>query len=57
MNAGMITMVWKEVEGFESTILTNVISTELLALLLVPKLQETATKWNLQHRLSFVVSE
>lgn len=44
-------------EGLESAITTNVISTELLALLVLPKLQETATKFNVQPRLSIVTSE
>ncbi|KAL5331811.1 hypothetical protein ACEPPN_001349 [Leptodophora sp. 'Broadleaf-Isolate-01'] len=56
-NAAMINPFWVEVEGFESTILANVINTELLALLLLPKLQETAIRWNVQPRLSIVVSE
>lgn len=55
--AGMTMIEWEEVEGFQSTILVNVISTELLVLLLLPKLRETATKWGLQPRVSFVVSE
>lgn len=56
-NAGMITPVWREVEGVESTLLANVINTEDFALILLPKLQETAMRWNVAPRLSFVVSE
>ncbi|RDW66931.1 NAD(P)-binding protein-20 [Coleophoma crateriformis] len=44
-------------EGLESTITVNVISTELLALLVLPKLQETATRFNVQPRLSIVTSD
>jgi NAD(P)-dependent dehydrogenase (short-subunit alcohol dehydrogenase family) len=56
-NAGMSTMTWKTFEGMESTIMTNVIGTELLALLLLPKLQETARHFRVQPKLSVVTSE
>jgi NAD(P)-dependent dehydrogenase (short-subunit alcohol dehydrogenase family) len=56
-NAGVAMTEWKEVEGFESTILVNVICTELLVLLLLPKLREMATKWGIEPRVSLVVSE
>lgn len=56
-NAGMETGHWKEVEGNEITITTNVISTELLALLLLPKLRESASKFNMVPRLSIVSSD
>lgn len=56
-NAGMATMTWRTFEGFESTIMTNVVGTELLAMLLLPKLKDTARKFNVQPRLSIVTSE
>ncbi|KAF8854286.1 NAD(P)-binding protein [Acephala macrosclerotiorum] len=56
-NAGMATGHWKEVEGNEIMIATNVISTEFLALLVLPKLRESASKFNTVPRLSIVSSE
>jgi retinol dehydrogenase-12 len=56
-NAGIGTGIWKEVEGNESTITVNVISTELLAFLVLPKLRETAVKYNVHPRLSIVASD
>lgn len=45
LNAGIATDKFKLVEGDESTITTNVISTFLLGMLLLPKLKETAKKF------------
>jgi retinol dehydrogenase-12 len=56
-NAGIMTKYFKLVEGYESTITTNVISTFLLALLLLPKLRESSAKFNIQPRLSIVASD
>jgi retinol dehydrogenase-12 len=56
-NAGMMTGVFKLVGGYESTLMTNVIGTFLLALLILPKLKETASKFNTQPRLSIVTSD
>jgi NAD(P)-dependent dehydrogenase (short-subunit alcohol dehydrogenase family) len=56
-NAGIMTGVFKMVEEDESTITTNVISTELLALLVLPKLRETAEQFGVQPRLSIVSSD
>ena len=56
-NAGFMTEYFRVVEGFESTITTNVISTFLLALVLLPKLKESATKFNIKPRLSIVASD
>ena len=56
-NAGMMTGKFKLAEGDESTITTNVISTELLALLVLPKLKETATRYGVLPRLSIVASD
>ena len=44
-------------EEDESTITVNVVSTFLLALLMLPKLKETAQKFNVQPRLTIVSSE
>ncbi len=56
-NAGITTMEFRMIEQDESTITTNVVSTFLLALLLLPKLRETSAKFNVQPRLSIVSSE
>ena len=48
---------WVEAEGYELSLTVNVISTFLLALLMLPKLRETATKYNTTPILSFVVSD
>jgi len=56
-NAGMVTEEFKVIEGFETTILVNVVSTALLALLLIPKLKESGAKFNVQPRLSIVSSD
>jgi retinol dehydrogenase-12 len=56
-NAGIATDEWRVAEGNESTITTNVISTFLLALLLLPKMRETATKFNTKPALTIVSSD
>ena len=56
-NAGIGTEIWKQTEGMESTITTNVLSTELLAMLLLPKLRETSVKFNVVPRISIVSSD
>jgi retinol dehydrogenase 12 len=56
-NAGISTRKFKLAEGQERTIMTNVISTFLLALLLLPKLRESGRKFNITPRLTFVSSE
>ena len=56
-NAGIQTNYWKEFEGIESVLATNVIATELLGLLLLPKLRETASRFNSVPRLSIVASD
>ncbi|KJX98660.1 short-chain dehydrogenase like protein [Zymoseptoria brevis] len=56
-NAGIAPPNFKLEEGSESTITVNVISTFLLALLMVPKLQETAKKHNTVPNLCIVSSE
>ncbi|KAE9975887.1 hypothetical protein BLS_000918 [Venturia inaequalis] len=56
-NAGMATQNFNLAEGNEATITTNVISTYLLALLVLPKLKETASNFNKQTYLTIVSSE
>ena len=56
-NAGIATDKFQLMEGHESTITVNVISTFLLALLMLPKLKETSKKYNIQPRLIIVSSE
>lgn len=55
-NAGIVTEEWKITEDNESTITTNVVSPVLHALLLLPKLRETAVKFNTMPRVVFVTS-
>ncbi|KAK3177909.1 putative secondary metabolism biosynthetic enzyme [Lepraria neglecta] len=56
-NAGIATMQYQVAEDNESTITTNVVSTYLLALMILPKLRETATKFNTTPHLTIVCSE
>ncbi|TVY32377.1 Short chain dehydrogenase [Lachnellula subtilissima] len=56
-NAGIAVPTFKLVEGYESTITVNVISTFLMALLLVPKLRESGTKYGVVPRLTIVASD
>jgi len=55
-NAGVATRAFRKAEDNELTITTNVISTFLLAYLLMPKMKETAQKYNTRPVLSFVSS-
>lgn len=56
-NAGMMAAKFRMVEGNESTITTNVISTELLGLLVLPRLRETTREFGVVSRLSIVTSD
>ncbi|KAI9047330.1 hypothetical protein LZ554_008777 [Drepanopeziza brunnea f. sp. 'monogermtubi'] len=56
-NAGIATFSYTELEGMESTITVNVLSTFLMALLLLPKLRADASKYNFTPRLVIVSSE
>ncbi|KAH7048332.1 hypothetical protein B0J12DRAFT_665698 [Macrophomina phaseolina] len=56
-NAGVATGTFTRAEGHETTITTNVISTFLLSLLLLPKLKETAQRTNTLAHLTIVSSE
>ena len=57
LNAGVATMNFETFEEDESSITVNVISTTLLALLLLPILRKSATKWNTVPTLSITGSE
>lgn len=56
-NAGIAIPVFVRVEGYESTITVNVISTFLMALLLLPKLREQGAKLNKVPHLVIVSSD
>lgn len=56
LNAGIDTFEFKLAEGYESTITVNVISTFLLATLLVPTLRATARKYNITPNIAVVGS-
>ena len=56
-NAGVATGEYHLMEDNESTITVNVVSTFLLALLLLPKLQETSQNFNIKPTLTIVSSE
>ncbi|KAK5130406.1 hypothetical protein LTR08_002153 [Meristemomyces frigidus] len=55
-SAGISTFDFKIVAGNESTITTNVVSTFLLALLILPKLQETGRETGITPTISIVSS-
>jgi retinol dehydrogenase-12 len=56
-SAGIATPKFELVEGFESTITVNVISTFLMAFLLLDKLRETSMKHNKVSHLTVVSSD
>ena len=56
-NAGISTTDYSLAEDNESTITVNVVSTFLLALMILPKLHKTATQYNITPRLIIVSSE
>ncbi|KAL8828544.1 MAG: hypothetical protein Q9170_006555 [Blastenia crenularia] len=55
-NAAVATYYYRRAEEDESTITVNVVSTFLLALLVLPKLRETSTKFNTTPHLTVVSS-
>lgn len=57
LNAGVNRGVWEIFEQDESTITVNVVSTFLLAFALLPKLRETAGRFNTRPTLTVVSSE
>lgn len=56
-NAGIARKSWSVMEDNEATITTNVVSTFLLGLLLLPKLREAGPKFNVTPHLAIVSSE
>ncbi|KAF2726843.1 retinol dehydrogenase 12 [Polyplosphaeria fusca] len=56
-NAGINSMNWTKVHGEEQILRINLLGTVLLGLLLLPKLRESAKKYNSTGRLSFVGSD
>ena len=56
-NAGVIPTKFQLQEGHELTITTNVVATFLLMLLILPKLKETASRYNTQPHLSIISSD
>lgn len=56
-NAGIATFNFTLAEDHESTIMVNVVGTFLLALLVLPKLRETASKFNVVPHIAIVSSE
>lgn len=57
LNAGVAKAKWEIFEKDEATITVNVVSTFLLAHLLLPKLKQTATSFNTRPNLTVVSSE
>ncbi|KAG0646606.1 Short chain dehydrogenase atnD [Hyphodiscus hymeniophilus] len=56
-NAGVATPKFELCEGMEKTITVNVVSTFLMALLVLPKLRESAVKYGTVPRLTIVASD
>lgn len=56
-NAGMVVTKFEITEEDESTVTTNVVSTFLLGILMLPKLRETAQRYNVVPRLTVVSSD
>ncbi|QSZ34550.1 hypothetical protein DSL72_006144 [Monilinia vaccinii-corymbosi] len=56
-NAGLAVPKYEECEGMESTVVVNVMSTFLMALLVLPKLRESAAKFDITPRLTIVASD
>ncbi|KAG5777614.1 hypothetical protein H9Q73_008721 [Fusarium xylarioides] len=56
-NAGIASVEWSMAEDNESMLTVNVISTFLLAYLLLPKLRETAARYNTRPNLTIVTSD
>ena len=56
-NAGIAVAEYSRAEDNEATVTVNVVSTFLLALMLLPKLRESGTKFNFTPHISIVTSE
>lgn len=55
-NAGLMIDSWSQSEGMETSMFVNVINTVFLGVLMIPKLQECASKFNIKPTLIFIVS-
>lgn len=55
-NAGVMTDKWSTTEGMETSMQINVVNTLLLAVLMMPKLSDLASKLGIQPTLTFIVS-
>ncbi|PKY03442.1 NAD(P)-binding protein [Aspergillus campestris IBT 28561] len=55
-NAGIMIDAWSQFEGMESSIFVNVVNTIFLGVLMMPKLKESAAKFNIKPTLVFIVS-
>lgn len=56
-NAGIALTFWAEFENMEQNVKVNVVSTLLIALLMLPKMRETASKYSVTPQLEIVTSE
>ncbi|KAK6192907.1 hypothetical protein LQW54_012999 [Pestalotiopsis sp. IQ-011] len=56
-NAAVASVEWNEVLDNERMVTVNVVSTFLMAFLMLPKLKETAQKYNVKTHLTFVTSD
>jgi retinol dehydrogenase 12 len=56
-NAALAYTNYRAVEGYELSLAVNVINTFLLGILLLPLLRKMAPRFNIQPRLTFVMSE
>jgi NAD(P)-dependent dehydrogenase (short-subunit alcohol dehydrogenase family) len=55
-NAGLMTDAWSQSEGMETSMFVNVINTVFLGALMMLKLKECASKFNIKPALVFIVS-
>ncbi|OQD79670.1 hypothetical protein PENANT_c046G03525 [Penicillium antarcticum] len=55
-NAGIMIDAWSQSEGMETSIFVNVINTLFLGVLMMPKLEECARKFNIKPTLIFILS-
>lgn len=55
-NAGVMTDKWSTTEGMETSMQINVVNTLFLAVLMIPKLSDIASKIGIQPTLTFIVS-
>ena len=56
-SAGLATRIFHQYEAYEEQVTVNVLSTFLMAILLLPKLRRTAMKHNVQPHLTIVSSD